>query len=197
MTGDRASRARRLDFYRHAIRCAAVLGSDCVSLWSGRLREPLDRTAALNRLLEGLGQVLDYATAAGVRIAFEPEPGMFIDSMADFAELVARLGSSPLGLTLDIGHAHCQGETPIAEVIRAWRERLNNVHIEDMRRGRHEHLMFGEGEIDFPPVVAALAEVGYAGGVYVELSRHSHLGPVAARQAIEFLDPLLTQASSP
>ena len=68
-------------------------------------------------------------------------------------------------------------------MIRRWAPRLVNVHIEDMRAGRHEHLMFGEGEIDFPPVLRALAEVGYTGGVYVELSRHSHEGPTAARRA--------------
>jgi sugar phosphate isomerase/epimerase len=56
-----------------------------------------------------------------------------------------------------------------------------------MRRGVHEHLMFGEGEIDFPPVLEALAAAGYSGGVYVELSRHSHQAPDAARQAWEFL----------
>ena len=48
--------------------------------------------------------------------------------------------------------------------------------------------MFGEGEIDFPPILQALAEVGYTGGVYVELSRHSHEGPAAARRAFEFLN---------
>ena len=80
---------------------------------------------------------------------------------------------------------------PIADVIRRWAPRLVNVHIEDMRRGVHEHLMFGEGEIDFPPVLQALAEVGYTGGVYVELSRHSHEGPEAARRAFRFLSVCL------
>ena len=77
-------------------------------------------------------------------------------------------------------------------MIRRWAPRLVNVHIEDMRRGVHEHLMFGEGEIDFPPVLQALAEVGYTGGVYVELSRHSHEGPAAARRAFEFLAAMMT-----
>ena len=30
-------RRRRIDFYKYAIDCAAELGSDCVSLWSGAL----------------------------------------------------------------------------------------------------------------------------------------------------------------
>jgi sugar phosphate isomerase/epimerase len=64
---------------------------------------------------------------------------------------------------------------------------LGNVHIEDMRTGRHEHLMFGEGEIDFPPILHVLTEVGYTGGLYVELSRHSHEGPAAAQKAFKYL----------
>src|SRR5690606_27485156 len=106
---------------------------------------------------------------------------------ARFAELLSLVDSPFLKLTLDVGHLHCLGETPIADVIHHWQKRLVSVHIEDMRAGVHEHLMFGEGEIDFPPVIAALAEVGYDGPLNVELSRHSHMGPAAARQAFDYL----------
>jgi sugar phosphate isomerase/epimerase len=117
-----------------------------------------------------------------------------------FNELLARLANkgvdtSRLGLTIDVGHLHCQGELPIAEKIRASKNRLKNVHIEDIRAGIHEHLMFGDGEIDFPPVIAALAEIGYDGLLSVELSRHSHEGPDAARGAYNFLRPLIQAAS--
>jgi L-ribulose-5-phosphate 3-epimerase len=186
---------RRIDFYKYAIDCAAALHSDCVSLWSGALRtrhalRADDVAQATDRLIAGLREVLDYAALCRVKIGFEPEPGMLIDTMAAFEALLARIDSPMLGLTLDIGHLHCQGETPIADVIRRWAPRLVNVHIEDMRRGRHEHLMFGAGEIDFPPVLQALNEVGYTGGVYVELSRHSHEAPDAARRAFEQLKSL-------
>src|SRR5438067_1087296 len=75
-----------------------------------------------------------------------------------------------LGLTLDIGHLHCSNE-PIGPTLRQWKDVLWNVHIEDMCRGVHEHLMFGEGEIDFAEVLKTLREIDYQGGVYVELSR--------------------------
>ena len=149
------------------------------------------RRQAMDRLVEGLGEVLGYAATKDVPIGFEPEPGMLIDSMRTFDELLVRLDAPNLRLTLDIGHLQCQGEAPIAEVIRRWSPRLVNVHIEDMRAGRHEHLMFGEGEIDFPPIVQALAQSGYTGGLFVELSRHSHVGPEAARKAFAFLRPML------
>ena len=187
ITASPQGRARRADFYRYAVDCAAELGSDCVSLWSGVLRADVARPQAMDWLVEGLRQVLSYAAAQGVAIGFEPEPGMLVDSMGGYRELLAKIDEPGLRLTLDVGHLHCQGETPIAAVIRRWAPRLVNVHLEDMRAGVHEHLMFGEGEIDFPPVFRALAEVGYQGGVHVELSRHSHEGPAAARRAMEYL----------
>ncbi len=181
-------RQRRIDFLRHAIEIAAALQSDCVSLWSGRLPDGIEPHEAMERLAEGLRIVLDYAAEKKVAIGFEPEPGMLVDTMARFAELLSLVDSPFMKLTLDVGHLHCLGETPIADVIHQWHKRLVNVHIEDMRAGVHEHLMFGEGEIDFPPVIAALTEVGYDGPLNVELSRHSHMGPTAARQAFEFLN---------
>ena len=191
------ARAQRVEFLKHAIDIAATLGSDCVSLWSGVVRDGASDEVMFDRLVAALGEVVDYAaristrSAQGVAIGFEPEPGMGIDTMPRFAELDRRIAAENFRLTLDVGHLHCQGETPIAEHIHRWGSRLVNVHVEDMRAGVHEHLMFGEGQIDFPPVIEALAAVGYRGGLHVELSRHSHEGPQAARRAFEFLSPLL------
>lgn len=190
MTADPAERERRIDFYRRAIDVAAALKSDCVSLWSGVLRDDTNETAAFARLEEGWWEVYKYAAKQNVVLGFEPEPGMFIDTLTRFSEFLWRLDSTSLELTLDIGHLHCQGE-PIAENLRRWGSGIVNVHVEDMRCGVHEHLMFGEGEIDFRPVMAELAAIDYQGLVQVELSRHSHMAPEAARRAIEFLKPLM------
>ncbi len=194
MSPGAADRQRRIEFLCRAIDAARALGSDCVSLWSGVLRDELsdvaDSDAAFDRLAAGLVEVLAYADRADVTLGFEPEPGMFIDRMSRFSRLIAQLDTPDrLRLTLDIGHLHCLHE-PIEEVIRLWKSDLVNVHIEDMCRDRHEHLMFGKGEIDFPPVIAVLADAGYDGPLCVELSRHSHAGPTAARQAFDFLQPL-------
>jgi sugar phosphate isomerase/epimerase len=184
-------RQKRIDFLYHAIDIAFSLESDCVSIWSGRLPEGQDSADAMKRLADGLHAVLGHAALEGVVVAFEPEPGMLIDTTAKFDELLDLVDSPLLKLTLDIGHLHCMGEAPISGIIGQWGDRLANVHIEDMCAGVHDHLMFGEGEIDFPPVIAALREVGYTGPVNVELSRHSHMGPEAAAKAFEFLQPLM------
>ena len=202
LSADPKGRARRVNFVKHAIDIAAVLQSDCVSIWAGTAHDAKPPEDHWERLVEGLMQVVAHAADRNVCIGFEPEPGMFIDTMARYRELIGRLEGVgvPLDrfrLTLDVGHLHCQGELPITDHIRTWAKSLVNVHLEDMRHGVHEHLMFGDGEIDFPPVVAAFADVGYTGPLHVELSRHSHVGPTAARQAYEFLRPLLAANKIP
>ena len=161
-------------FIESACNTAAALGWTTVSLWSGASLNDDVPSVLMDRLVDRCRQLCETAAKVRCRLAFEPEPGMFIDTMAKFEELFNRVNHPAFGLTLDIGHLQCMGETPIEAHIRRWKDVLWNVHIEDMRRGVHEHLMFGEGEIDFPPVLRALREVGYAGGVHVELSRHSH-----------------------
>lgn len=184
-------RQRRLDFLCRAVRLARALGADAVSFWSGTAVDAAPDAVLMDRLVDGCLRLCDFAEVQNVRLAFEPEPGMFIDTMQRWAELFEHMRSPWFGLTLDIGHLHCLGETPIAEHILHWHNILWNVHLEDMRRGVHEHLMFGAGEIDFPPVFAALRAANYQGAVHVELSRHSHDAVNTARQALAFLRPLL------
>jgi sugar phosphate isomerase/epimerase len=190
MTADSQARARRIEFYHRCIDIAAELRSDCVSIWSGILRDDIREDAAYARLVEGLKPVLDYAATHNIVIGLEPEPGMFIDTMARYDRLVEQIAAPHFRLTLDIGHLQCMDETPLETYVRRYGPQLVNIHIEDMRRGLHEHLPFGHGEIDFVPVWQALAASGYSGGVHVELSRHSHEGPKWAAESFRFLERL-------
>jgi L-ribulose-5-phosphate 3-epimerase len=159
-----------------------------VSFWSGVAPAHTDPAVARYRLLEGCQAVLDAAGRRGVTLGFEPEPGMLVDSLDGYEKLRAALGAPPhFGLTLDLGHCQCTEPQPPAGCIARAAPWLVNVHIEDMRRGVHEHLDFGEGEIDFPAALAALRAVGYQRLVSVELPRHSHAAHVVAPRAIEFL----------
>jgi sugar phosphate isomerase/epimerase len=128
-------------------------------------------------------------------LAFEPEPGMFIDTLDRFARLDERVRHPLFDLTVDVGHVHCSAEGEIAERLTEWRTRIRNIHIEDMVRGVHEHLMFGQGTIDFPPIFQALGAISYSGGVHVELSRHSHMAVEAVRASAAFLGPLVSGLS--
>jgi sugar phosphate isomerase/epimerase len=186
----------RIDFLRRAIEIASSLDAQVVSLWSGVLGEPLAEESAMERLRQDLLEVLAHAEKSRVVLAFEPEPGMFIDTFARFRALDDRIEHPLFQLTVDVGHVHCIEAGAVADHLRAWAPRIRNVHIEDMVRGVHDHLMFGEGTVDFAGAVDALAASGYSGGLHVELSRHSHMGVEAVRRSRDFLVPLINSASS-
>lgn len=190
---DAADRARRLDFLFRAVDIAAKLSADAVSFWSGAPLDNAPHATLIDRLVEGCRRLCDRADQRGILLAFEPEPGMLIDTMPRFAELIDRVAHPAFGLTLDVGHLHCLGEVPIADHIHRWRDRLWNIHIEDMRRGIHDHLPFGQGEMDFPPIFKALSTIDYRGGLHVELSRHSHDAVATARKAFAFLQAHLAR----
>ncbi|RKN06459.1 sugar phosphate isomerase/epimerase family protein [Streptomyces radicis] len=191
---DPAARARRTALLVDAVRVGADLGATAVHCFSGHLPPGTPEDAAWPRLADALTPVVEAATAAGIPLAVEPEPGMLLDTLAAFHRLRAELGDpDALRLTLDIGHCHCLEPDPVPDCVTAAAPWLAHVQIEDMRRGVHEHLPFGEGEMDVEGALAALAATGYDGLISVELPRHSHAGPDLARRSIAFLTRALDQ----
>jgi sugar phosphate isomerase/epimerase len=191
MDPDPLRREVREDFLKRSIDIARALGAECVSIWSGRLHDAVEEEPALDRLAAAMTPILDHAAAAGIPLAFEPEPGMFIDTMERFGRLDERIGHPLFGLTMDLGHVHCIEDGPVSAHIHRWASRIINIHAEDMIRGVHEHLMFGEGTMDFPAIFEALRTAGYDRGIHVELSRHGHAAVEAVRASTDFLTPLL------
>ncbi|MFC9247382.1 sugar phosphate isomerase/epimerase family protein [Streptomyces sp. NPDC057136] len=191
---DPEARASRTALLVRAVDVAADLGAHAVHCFSG-ITPPgagegdgATTTVAWQRLADALAPVLDAATRTGIPLAIEPEPGHLLATLADFHHLRTLLGDpEPLGLTLDIGHCQCLEPASPVDCVKDAAPWLRHVQIEDMCRGVHEHLPFGDGEIDFPPVLAALADADYRGLTVVELPRHSHAGPELARTSIEFL----------
>lgn len=202
MEEDAADRARRVDFYRRSIDLAADLGARLLSLWSGAAPDgaTADRGGSdrhWTRLCDGLESVLTHGESRGVAIAFEPEPGMFVERPAGFVELRRRLGSrgKGLGLTLDVGHLIATGDLgppgepkpAIGAWLREFAAELVHVHLDDAVPGVHEHLPFGRGVLDLRATLAGLREIGFGGLAAVELSRDSHRGAAMAAQTMQRL----------
>lgn len=183
-------RAIRVDFLKRCVMIAKELNSDAVSFWSGIVRDNAAREEAFRRLAEGCRELLDFASSRNIPLAFEPEPGMLVPSFDDYRHLLSLCDGPGFGLTVDIGHVHCVETDSISRCLSEWKDRIFTIHIEDMRRGVHDHLRFGQGTIDFPPVFKTLKNIGYSGTINVELSRHSHMAYEVMRESFEFLSPL-------
>jgi L-ribulose-5-phosphate 3-epimerase len=187
LTPEAAGRRRRIEFLCRAVDAAAALGSRAVSFWAGIRRPEVAPADARRWLLDGCRALADYADRRRVALAFEPEPGMLVETVAGARALRAEIGHPRFGLTVDVGHLVCTGEVPVSERLAAVADCVFNVHLEDMRRGAHEHLFFGEGEADFADIFAGLRRLPPATPVHVELSRHSADAVETARKAMTFL----------
>jgi sugar phosphate isomerase/epimerase len=179
----------RVDLLRRAVRIADTLGARAVSFWSGILPADATPEQGWDRLTSEVAEVLETAEEFGVDLAFEPEPGMFAERLADALELRRRLGEPErLRVTLDVGHGVCnEPDGPEGAVARAG-PLIANVQLDDMRPHVHEHLEFGEGDIDLAGVLGALDRVGYTGLAAVELPRHGHAAPLVAERAKRAID---------
>src|SRR5256885_7831746 len=76
--------SRRLDFLERCVDLAVALRAPVVSTWSGRGPDGLDPEAGLARLARGLEALCAHASGAGLRIGFEPEPGMAVETVAQW-----------------------------------------------------------------------------------------------------------------
>jgi sugar phosphate isomerase/epimerase len=156
-----------------------------MSFWAGVPKPGVAHEQARQWLDEGLDRVLDHAEAVGVEASFEPEPGMLIETVGAYAVLAER--HPRLRLALDTGHCLVTQDIDPAEAIRRYADRIGTVAIEDMRRGDHTHLPFGEGDMDMPAVLAALEAIGFDRLVCVELSRESPRAHAAIPESIAYL----------
>lgn len=186
-------RKRRVEFLKRAVDLAATARAEAVSFWAGVKNAAVSGKEAQKFLRDGLREICEYGAAKNVCLAFEPEPGMLVETVADFCKLSAEFPD--LKIALDTGHClaseECEPEAAVLEM----RENIGTVAVEDMRRGIHEHLFFGEGEMNIAAILRALKEINFEKLVSVELSRHSHCADKTIPAAIEFLRQTENQSS--
>ena len=185
---EREGRKKRIEFLKRCIDLCHACAGETTSFWAGAPRPGVDAAEAWRWLQEGVYEVVGYAKGNGVEVALEPEPGMLVQTLDDWRRIAAIPGIvCPLFLALDVGHCLVTGERDPAEAVREFAPHLGTVSIEDMKRGVHEHLPFGRGDIDVPSVLRALQETNFQRLVCVELSRESHRTHEAIPEAITWL----------
>ncbi|KQP62599.1 xylose isomerase [Methylobacterium sp. Leaf111] len=183
VSGDASGRARRIGFLKRAVDIAAILQSEAVSFWAGVPKPGIDPDAARLWLREGLTEVVAYAAEQNVVACLEPEPGMLIETLDDYAAL----DLPGLKLALDTGHCLVTGERDPAVAVGEFADRIGTVALEDMARGIHVHLPFGEGDMDVPGVLDALEAIRFDRLICVELSRESHRADLMVPASLKYL----------
>lgn len=152
-----AARRRRIDLIKRGIHVARQVGAPLVTFGSGFIRaEHLrERAADPHRLLvNSLRELLDEVDdAEDLTLVIEPEPGMFIETLAEGAALVRELGSPHFKLHADLCHAFCSEADCLAALAAAAPE-TRYLHISDARLGYNLKIVADQPELGFDLEVA-------------------------------------------
>jgi sugar phosphate isomerase/epimerase len=190
---DPALREWRVEYTKRAVDLAGATGAPAVCLATGRPLAGTPPSEAYDSLLDSLHSILDYAEPRGVDVGIEFEPELLVECTDEVLDLIDDVGRAGLGVNLDVGHAAVYGED-LRETIERTAGYVTGVHLEDIaggRRGKHYHLIPGEGDLDFAAVVEAFEDVGYDGFLTLELYTYPDRPDEAAERAFSALEPLL------
>jgi hexulose-6-phosphate isomerase len=146
-------------------------------------RQAYERSQAAIRTL------IPDAERHGVKIAIEEVWNKFLLSPVEFARYVDEFQSPWVGAYFDVGNVVEYGYPQ--EWVRELGKRILKVHIKEYKKEKRFSYPLGEGEIDWPAVRQALADVGYDGWVTAEV----RYGDVEAlKDVVQRMDKVLGSA---
>ncbi|MGO9646077.1 MAG: sugar phosphate isomerase/epimerase family protein [Candidatus Bathyarchaeia archaeon] len=177
---------------RHIKNCvdlASHLKAPIVEVVSGSpIIEGISEQDSWEWLLDELADCTDYAKRHKKIIGLEPEPGMVISSSDQADRMMREIGSNSIRLLIDIGHLHVTKED-IPRTVMKMKDKLVHVHIHDNDSTEDQHLVTGEGNINFKPIIEALQKISYSGYLSAEVKQGE--GDSAATNTKEYLKNLL------
>jgi len=188
------ARKWRVEYTKKCIDMARLFSCRNVSVTSGRMVPGTRPERSLALLKESLLDVVEYAAAKNVRVGMEYEPGLLVERVEELASLIREIGADNFGANLDFGHSHVAGEDP-HYVARMLGSGIFHVHVEDICKRKHYHLIPGQGEIDFTEIFRALDGIGYDEFVTVELYTFPEIPREAAEEAFNYLENIFSNGT--
>lgn len=172
---------------RRSAELAARFGARTLAVGGGAIRAGGTREDDHDVLADALDEVTDIASGRGLAASFHPHLGTIVQSPEEVAAVLDR---SRIGFCPDTAHLAAGGCDP-AEIIRAHADRVDHVHLKDLRRETTTFLPLGEGELDLPDVAAAIRDAGYDDWIIVELDYYDGDPREAAAASRSSLERLL------
>jgi len=187
---DKTLRRWRIEYTKKCLDFAKEVGAANISITSGRPSPGCPPEEGLRFLRDSLGEILERAHQVEVQVGIEYEPGLLIENADELSDLLTEIDSPYLGANLDIGHSTVSGEY-VPDVIRKLMPHLFNLHVEDIKKRKHYHLIPGAGDINFREIIETLQQCRYSRFLTVELYTYTHASLQAAKESYAYLSPLL------
>ena len=191
---DDEARKWRLDYTKKCVAIAHQLGAPYVSVTSGCMLPGVDPEHSLDYLRLSLKEIVSYAEKFSIGIGIEYEPGLLISCCDELVSFLDEFDSPFLGANLDLGHSHVLGENH-KDVIARLGNKIFHIHLEDIKKRKHYHLIPGLGDMDFAAILQALKRQKYDGYLTVELYTYPDAPDEAARMSLSYLRNLLFRSA--
>jgi len=171
-SADADARARALDEAGRALQIARRIpfGVLVTHLGIPRSQQPTPADNSRDGARRSIEALQRLSEPLGVRVAVEVIPNELsrAASLVHFVEHV--IESAGVGICLDFGHAHMDGD--VVDAVETVSEHLIATHVHDNRGRTDDHLVPFEGSIDWPSVLTAIQKVGYDGTLTLEIAAH-------------------------
>ena len=174
---DKNIREQAKDMIKKQLDTAKLLGADTILVIPGVVNAcfsmPEKKVAydvAYERSFTALSELKTYAEQLKVSIGLENVWNKFLLSPIEMKNFIDKLASDYVGSYLDIGNTlHISYPE---DWVRILGKRIKKVHFKDYRvdaGGLHGFVDLLSGDVNYPEVIKALAEVGYDGWVTAEM----------------------------
>jgi sugar phosphate isomerase/epimerase len=190
-TADRALWERTVDVMRRLVGLCAELGGQYLVHGSPAQRQTGGDPDAAKRAEAAWAAVSPEAESAGAAYCIEPlapRETDFVNTLAEAAAIVRRIGSPSLRTMIDTSAAALAEPEPVAAAIERWMPTGLVAHVQlndSNRRGP------GEGNDRFAPVLKALKHTGYDGWLAMEPFEYIPDGPACAARSIGYVAGIL------
>ena len=155
-----------LNYLKETITLSAELGINLVTLHPGH--QSPSGVYALNQVLsaniKSIHELDQFASELNIKLALENMPIKHWTFGNTAEEILEMINDTQLGICFDVGHAYIQNEV---EQFLKHLDLIYNVHLHDNSGRRDEHLVLGEGNIDFPNILDKLNN-NYSANLIIE-----------------------------
>jgi sugar phosphate isomerase/epimerase len=167
-----------------------------------RYNDPKRRDAFRRSVTEMLALAIPLKfTIAVETVPYKPDKDERYADSGEVAAFVRSFQSDNMRACIDLNHANINED--LVQAIRNCTGIIACIHISDNHGSKEEHLLPGEGTIDFPPAFKALREAGFTGPLNLEalVSAEDKRDPaevlVEIRKWLEEQDRLSRQGGRP
>ena len=177
---DEARRLRAVEETTAALNLATLVPYQILVLHCGVPAphgQPADNQVA--SMIRSLEQLSPVAAGVGVRLAVEVIPNALSTASSLVDLLDSEIEADGLGICMDVGHARLMGD--VVEAIETCSGHVITTHLHDNRGRTDDHLVPGQGVVDWDATLLAFQKVGYDGAWMFELAVAAERRPILER----------------